>query len=296
MLQQTQVATVIPFYERWLARFPTVDALAAADEAEVLRHWAGLGYYARARNLHRAAQAVVERHGGQFPRTPEEVGALPGVGPYTRGALLSFAFGLRAVMIDANIARVLARLADVQTPIDSTAGQRALESAAEALLPADGESARIANAALMELGALLCKPGEPPCLLCPVKRWCRTTAPAELPRKKPRRGRVALAEACGWIRSADGALLLEQSAGPRWRGLWRLPLLSAPPAGEPLDVSRYPFTHHEITLQVFAAPPPDALSPAQRWVQPEELADFALTAPHLRAIRRLLDVAPTSAR
>lgn len=290
MLQQTQVATVIPYYERWLARFPDVASLAAADEAEVLRHWAGLGYYARARNLQRAAQAIVERYGGYFPHTAEEIGALPGVGPYTCGAVLSFAFGQRAVMIDANIARVLARLIDLQAPVDATAGQRALNAAAEALLPADGEAARACNAALMELGALLCKPGEPPCLLCPIKRWCRATAPAELPRKKPRRGRVALTEVCGWQRRPDGALLLEQSAGPRWRGLWRLPLLaeSTPPAGEPLDVSRYPFTHHEITLRIRAAPTPTALSEAQRWVRPEELDQYALTAPHQRAIRRLL--------
>lgn len=297
MLQQTQVAAVIPYYERWLARFPDAATLAAADEDEVLRHWAGLGYYARARNLHRAARAIAERHAGVFPREAEAIGALPGVGPYTRGAVLNFAFGTRAVMVDANIARVLARLGNVAAPVDSTAGAAALAEVAEAILPAEGEAARLTNAALMELGALLCKPGPPPCLLCPVKRWCRAENPADLPRKRPRRARVALAESCGWMRRPDdGALLLEQSAGPRWKGLWRLPLLAQAPMAEPLEVSRYPFTHHEITLRVFAAPTPEAPTSAQAWVRPEELSSFALTSPHARAIRRLLAAAPSGAR
>lgn len=297
MLQQTQVAAVIPYYERWMARFPDVASLAAAEEAEVLRHWAGLGYYARARNLHRAARVIAERHGGVFPRRAEEIAALPGVGPYTCGAVRSFAFGDRATMVDANIARVLARLLDLALPVDTTAGARALAAAAEEMLPAEGEAARVHNAALMELGALLCKPGAPPCLLCPVKRWCRAQEPAALPRKRPRRERVALAEHCGWIRrEADGALLLEQSDGPRWRGLWRLPLLPGVPEAEPLDLSRYPFTHHEITLRVYAAAAPAEPSGRHRWVRPDELSDYALTSPHARAIKRLLGAGPTNGR
>lgn len=292
MLQQTQVAAVIPYYERWMGRFPDVQALASAAEAEVLTHWAGLGYYARARNLHHAARAVVDRHAGVFPSEVAELRALPGVGAYTAGAVASFAFGRRAPIVDANIARVLARLIDLREPIDSTAGNRTLWAAAESLLPPEGEAARGHNAALMELGALLCKPGEPPCLLCPVKAWCRASDPAQLPLKRPRRARVALEESCGWI-SRDGRILLEQSAGPRWEGMWRLPILTRVEGDSPLDVSRYPFTHHEVTLRIHAASVPKKLSKMQRWVDPNDLPNFALTAPHARAIRRLLEQSRT---
>src|SRR5688572_29268824 len=156
MLQQTQVATVIPYYERWLSRFPDSSTLAAADESEVLSVWQGLGYYSRARNLHRAARHIVAHHRGAMPDDPEQIRALPGVGRYTAGAVASFAFDLPEPLVDANVARVLARLLNLSEPIDSTAGQRALWKEATELVPqkAPGEF----NAALMELGAILCKP------------------------------------------------------------------------------------------------------------------------------------------
>ena len=195
MLQQTQVATVIPFYERWLARFPDFGALASADESEVLSVWQGLGYYSRARNLHRAAKTVVAAHGGEMPRDPMFIRALPGIGRYTAGAVASFAFDLPEPLVDANVARVLARLLDLHTPIDSTAGQAALWSAAIALVPQKG--ARTFNSALMELGALVCAPRTPQCLLCPIRTHCAAFANGtaeSLPRKKPRRKQIALSE------------------------------------------------------------------------------------------------------
>jgi A/G-specific adenine glycosylase len=285
MLQQTQVVTVRDFYTRWLARFPDFATLAAASEAEVLHAWQGLGYYSRARNLHRAAREVATRHGGTLPDDLAAIAALPGIGRYTAGAIASFAFDRATPIIDANIARVLARLLDLQEPIDTTRGAEILWQQAEALLPARG--GRLHNSALMELGALLCTPRAPQCLICPVRAHCAAQDPAALPRKKPRRKTVALTEDCAWI-VREGRLLLAQQTGPRWRGLWKLPALTSPPrAAKLLLTLEYPFTHHRVTLSVFAASAPSAPAEDQRWVGLQEIEDIALAAPHKRAILRL---------
>ena len=286
MLQQTQVVTVLDFYARWLARFPDFQTLAAASEADVLHVWQGLGYYSRARNLHRAAQHVVAHHGGALPDDLAAIAALPGVGRYTAGAIASFAFDRATPIIDANIARVLARLLDLREPIDTARGAEILWQTAEALLPARG--GRLHNSALMELGALVCTPRSPQCPRCPVRAHCAAKDPASLPRKKPRRQTVALAEDCAWI-IRDGALLLAQQTGPRWRGLWKLPALTTPArAAKLLLTLDYPFTHHRVTLSVFATPPPRATSAHQRWLPFGEIETLALAAPHKRAILRLL--------
>ena len=288
MLQQTQVATVIPFYERWLARFPDFASLAAAEESDVLSVWQGLGYYSRARNLHRAAKTVVEKHEGEMPRNVALIRALPGIGRYTAGAVSSFAFDLPEPLVDANVARVLARLLDLHTPIDSTVGQAALWSAAIELVPEKG--ARIFNGALMELGALLCTPRTPHCLLCPIRSHCAASANGtaeELPRKKPRRKQVALSETCAWI-VRRGRILLEQQTGKRWRGLWKLPSLPAAPVSEPLLTLDYPFTHHRVTLSVFTQPAPSPLGENHAWHPLASLDDVPLAAPHRRAIGRLV--------
>jgi len=287
MLQQTQVATVIPFYERWLTRFPDFASLAAAEESDVLSVWQGLGYYSRARNLHRAAKTVVEIHGGEMPRGPELIRTLPGIGRYTAGAVASFAFDLPEPLVDANVARVLARLLNLHDPIDSTAGQSALWSTAIALVPEKG--ARTFNGALMELGALLCTPRTPQCLLCPIRSHCAAFANGteeSLPRKKPRRKQVALSEPCAWTVSR-GRILLEQQTGKRWRGLWKLPALPAAPDTEPLITLDYPFTHHRVTLSIFAQPAPSPLGENRAWHPLASLADVPLAAPHRRAIGKL---------
>ena len=286
MLQQTQVVTVLGFYARWLARFPDFATLAAASEADVLHVWQGLGYYSRARNLHRAAQHVVAHHGGALPDDLAAIAALPGVGRYTAGAIASFAFDRATPIIDANIARVLARLLDLREPIDTARGAEILWQTAEALLPKRG--GRLHNSALMELGALVCTPRAPQCPRCPVRAHCAAKDPASLPRKKPRRQTVALAEDCAWI-IRDGALLLAQQTGPRWRGLWKLPALTTPArAAKLLLTLDYPFTHHRVTLSVFATPPPRQASTHQRWIPVGEIETLALAAPHKRAILRLL--------
>jgi A/G-specific adenine glycosylase len=286
MLQQTQVATVIPYFERWLARFPGFHALAAASEADVLHAWQGLGYYARARNLHRAAKAVVEDHGGILPPDAAAIARLPGVGRYTAGALASFAFDQPVAAVDANIARVLARLLDLQEPIDSTAGAASLWAAAEALLPARN-GGRLHTSALMELGALVCIPRAPKCAECPVQEQCGAEQPELLPLKKARRKTVELQENCGWI-VHRGQLLLELQTGPRWKGLWKLPALpSIHPELRPLLELDYPFTHHRVTLRIFPGPHENVTPPNHRWVDLARLEEATLAAPHRRAIETL---------
>ena len=284
MLQQTQVATVIPFYGRWLARFPDFTSLAAAEESEVLSLWQGLGYYSRARNLHRTAKTVVKMHDGNMPRDSALIRALPGIGRYTAGAVASFAFDLSEPLVDANVARVLARLLNLQEPVDSTTGQRALWATATALVPENG--ARIFNGALMELGALICTPRTPDCGACPIRKSCVAFASGtaeSLPHKKPRRKTAALAEHCAWT-VHRGRILLEQQTGKRWRGLWKLPALPAAPDAPAVFTHDYPFTHHRVTLNVFTQPAPSLLRENLAWHPLPALADLPLTAPHRRAI------------
>jgi A/G-specific adenine glycosylase len=174
MLQQTRVETVIPYYERFLARFPTVEALADAEPDELMQHWAGLGYYSRARTLQAGARKVAREHAGRVPDQVDALLELPGVGRYTAGALASIAFDRPAAIVDGNVARVLARLLDLDLDVKSPAGQRRLWSEAEAL--AAGPSPGDLNQALMELGALVCTPRAPRCRSCPLRRWCRGLA------------------------------------------------------------------------------------------------------------------------
>ncbi len=201
MLQQTRVAAVLPYYRRFLARFPTMDALARARQDAVLRSWAGLGYYSRARNLHRAAKQIVAKHDGEFPRRIEDALGLPGIGPYTAAAVLSIAYGEAHAVVDGNVARVLARLGAIRGDLRRPKRWRELAAAANALLPAQAAPAASApttgagdwNQAMMELGATLCTPRAPQCAACPVAHWCRAHAlgialrlPA--PRRKPKAG------------------------------------------------------------------------------------------------------------
>ena len=283
MLQQTQVATVIPFYERWLSRFPDFETLAAASEQDVLSLWQGLGYYSRARNLHRAAQHIVAQHGGEMPADPAAIRSLPGVGRYTAGAVACFAFDLPEPLVDANVARVLARLLDLREPIDSSKGHTALWAEATRLVPRKHPG--LFNAALMELGALTCIPRKPRCERCPVRPHCLAhaagTAP-NLPVKKPRKPRVDLIEHCAWS-VRGGCILLEQQSGTRWRGMWKLPQLAAP-HGRTIFSSEYPFTHHRVFLHIHPALAPQKLAPHQAWHPLDELAALPLTAPHRRAI------------
>jgi A/G-specific adenine glycosylase len=174
MLQQTRVATVLPYYRRFLARFPNVRALARARNEELLRFWAGLGYYHRARNLHRAAKEIVARHGGCFPRDPDAALALPGIGRYSAAAILSLAYGAPLAVLDGNVARVLARLGAVRGDLRGPARWERFQARAQELLAPD--EAGDWNQAMMELGATVCTPRAPRCDACPVSRWCQAYA------------------------------------------------------------------------------------------------------------------------
>jgi A/G-specific adenine glycosylase len=285
MLQQTQVATVIPYYNEWMRRFPSFEALAAASETDVLHAWQGLGYYARARNLRATAIAVTQKHAGTFPQDLEAIRALAGIGRYTANAIASFAFDQSVPIVEANIARVLSRVFDVQTPIDTSTGREQLWSAASQLLPR--RSAREHNSALMELGALVCSV-RPKCPSCPVRNFCRTNDPTLLPRKKARRSLQLLTEHHGFA-LRHRRVLLEQSQD-RWRGMWILPrLTSAPTAPLPLHRSEFPFTHHRITLAVYSDNDVSRKrNSTQRWFPIHNLASIPLPSPHRRALDDLL--------
>ena len=285
MCQQTQVGTVMPFFERWMHRFPDCATLAAATEQEVMALWQGLGYYSRARNLHRAAKAVA---GGEFPRTLEAIRALPGVGRYTAGAIAAFAYDEPAALVDANIARVLARVFAIREPIDGAAGLARVWEKAEELQPERG--GRAFNAGLMEIGALICTPRAPDCDRCPIAQSCAALAgglQGELPAKNPRRRTERLAEPCA-LMTRDGQILLEHQSGARWRGLWKLPAVERIPETAPDLVIEYPFTHHKVTLSVYRQRAPRGQREGSAWHAIAGLAEVPIAAAHRRALERLL--------
>ncbi|MFL6590703.1 MAG: A/G-specific adenine glycosylase [Chthoniobacterales bacterium] len=284
MLQQTQVATVIPYFNEWMRRFPDLAALASASETEVLHAWQGLGYYSRARNLRAAAIAISQKHGGCFPRSPELIRELPGVGRYTANAVATFAFNCALPIVEANIARVLTRLFDSHTPIDTASGRDLLWSSASALVPARNPGEY--NSALMELGALVCGV-RPKCAQCPVKRFCRTTDPSALPRKKPRRALEFRTENHSFV-VHRGRVLLEQSTD-RWRGMWMLPRLTAKTAKhKPAHRSDFPFTHHRITLAIYERNISVRQTDKRRWFAIRDLPALPVPSPHRRALTDLL--------
>lgn len=298
MLQQTTVKAVAPYFARFVARWPNVHALASAPLEDVLRLWAGLGYYARARNLHACAQAVVARHDGRFPSSQAELGALPGVGPYTAAAIAAIAFDAPAAAVDGNVERVVARLFAVEDELP--AAKPEIRRLAEGLIPAAraGDFAQ----ALMDLGATICTPKKPACVLCPWTHACiaRQRGDAEaFPRKTPKtEGRLRRGAAFVAIR-ADGCVLL-RSRPPKgllggmtevptseWRhdfgereALAAAPLLArAKPRWRRVPGAvRHVFTHFPLELAVYAAElPASTRAPAgMRWVALAALADEAL--------------------
>lgn len=275
MCQQTTVAAVTPYFERWMVRFPTARALAEADEEAVLGMWQGLGYYSRARNLHRAARAVVERHGGEIPADLAALRPLPGIGAYTAAAVMAFAFDRPAPVVDANVARVLARWHDFAEPVDSTRGRAFLERAAWALQPETGAGEW--NSAVMELGALLCKPRAPRCLACPVRGGCRTTDPESRPVKRARAAVTDVTERRAFV--ADAAAIYLAPSTERWRGMWILPEVTG---GEVAHVERYPITRYRVRMEVVRLEP--GAVAGLRAIPWAGLAAAPIPTPHRRAI------------
>jgi A/G-specific adenine glycosylase len=285
MLQQTQVATVLRYYNEWFRRFPDFSALARASESEVLHAWQGLGYYARARNLHATAKTIVDRHGCRFPKSIEQMRQLPGIGKYTAHAVAAFAFDQSVPIVEANAARVLARIFNLQTSIDKTAVREFLWNRAKQLVPERG-AARF-NSALIDLGALICLPRKPRCRICPVRKFCRATNPEILPVKKTRPRTKQLTENHAFV-VKQNKILLEHSRG-RWCRMWILPpLKTGLTTNRPVYISIFPFTHHRVTLSVFKQRAPIKIMPNQSWIQVGALENLAMPSPHRRAVRSLL--------
>jgi A/G-specific adenine glycosylase len=284
MLQQTQVATVISCYNKWLGRFPDFASVARASQNEVLHAWQGLGYYNRARNLQAAAKIVRDRHHGIFPVGIPAIRKLPGVGRYTANAVATFAFNQPVPIVEANSGRVLARLFDVRVPIDSAVGREALWENARQLVP--NHNAACFNSALIDLGALVCLPDKPKCTVCPVKKFCRAKKPEELPIKKSKPRTKRLIERHAFVVS-KGKILLEQSS-TRWRGMWILPTLGTrSKADQPIHTSIFPFTHHRVKLVICRGEIPKKRAASQRWF--ESIESIAMPSPHRRAVQALIN-------
>jgi len=306
MLQQTQVASVIPYYRRFLERFPTLSDLAAAPVDSVMGLWGGLGYYARARNLHRCAQEIMAAHGGEFPRTPDALAALPGIGRSTANAIATFCFGARVAILDGNVKRVLCRCFG----IDGFPGSEEVESRlwrnAESMLPAHELPAYIQ--AQMDLGATICSRGKPRCEACPLREICVAHGEnriAELPTPRPRKALPERATTLLLLRHGGRVLLEQRPPTGIWGGLLSLPELpvGADPADHaaarlgarlvavaPAPTFLHVFTHfrlHIAPLLCDAEPLPQAAEAGLCWMDETEIAQAGLPAP----VRRILDAA-----
>ena len=305
MLQQTQVAAVIPFYARFLERFPDVRALAEASRDDVMQHWSGLGYYSRARNLHAAAQRVVAEFDGSFPDTVDVLESLPGVGRSTAGAIAAFAHGRKAAILDGNVKRVLSRVFLIDGTSADTATTRRLWKLSESLLP-DGDIEPYTQG-LMDLGATVCTPRKPTCLICPFERTClahRDHREEEIPAKAPRKAVQRRTTLLLLFTRGDEVLLERRPAVGIWGGLWSLPEAPVETAREALALDRYgavedldkvpgfvhAFTHFVLqadVLRVRVSPSNRIEDPrdARRWVAFGAVTSLGLPVP----IRALLD-------
>jgi A/G-specific adenine glycosylase len=312
MLQQTQVASVVPYFERWMKAFPTVQALAIAGQTDVLRLWEGLGYYSRALNLHRAAQQVLAEHGGTVPSDPHRLGALPGIGRYTAAAVLSIAFDEDLAVLDGNVRRVLSRLVGLSKDVRRAPFPAALQALAAGLLPPG--TAALHNQAMMELGARVCTPRVPRCGVCPLRRRCRAclqgdpeSCPARVTRAALPHHRVAVG-----IVFRDGLCFIDRRPyGALLGGLWEFPGGKMNPGESPqqavvreldeefalrvtveqaLPVVRHAYSHFRVTLypQVCAFVGMRSRAGEGRvwqWVDPADLPDF----PMPRASRKVIE-------
>ncbi len=308
MLQQTQVATVVPYFNRFIKKYPTIRALAAADEDQMLRLWEGMGYYRRASQLHRAAKILMAEYGGQFPSDPDMIRLLPGVGRYTAGAILSIAFDAREPILEANTVRLLSRLLAFRGDPRSSAGQRLLWEAARGLLPERGSGQL--NQALMELGSQVCIPQKPNCPRCPLTSLCPTRQRGlqdKIPAAARKQQIESVREAAVIVRRRGRVLLVRRGPRERWAGLWDFPRIpcdlyeeSPTPAElsakvlaqtgvkigrvKPLTTLQYSVTRFRITLECFEAESEAAAQDdprptvEMRWVRPGELGEFPLSS------------------
>jgi A/G-specific adenine glycosylase len=316
MAQQTQMDRVVEYYKRWMDRFPDVRSLAEAHEEEVLNLWEGLGYYSRARNLHRAARLILSRFGGRFPSDFADIRSLPGVGDYTAGAVASIAFGEIEIAVDANVLRVFSRLLDMDLPVRDRAGRNMVEDAVRRLIPEDRPGDF--NQALMEFGALICRKN-PRCEACPVREFCRAhemgTVPLRpvLPRAKQA---IRIDMATGFLVHQGRVLIQKRKPGDVWPGLWEFPggciepgetpeqalrreyLEEVELAVEPVEkitVVRYSYTRYRVTMDCFLCrydgdPVEPVFHEAVKggFVPPADLANYALPSGHRKLVDRML--------
>lgn len=315
MLQQTRVETVVPYFDRFMSRLPTLASLAEAPLEQVLGLWSGLGYYRRARFLHAAARQVVSNHGGRLPTEPEDLRRLAGVGAYTAGAVASIAFGRRAAVVDGNVARVVARLFAVEDDIKSASGNRRLWRLAEDLLPSGDGDPGDWNQALMELGATVCVPRNPDCRRCPIRRHCSARArgiTSELPRATPHRPSPEVQHTAIVLVSRHAVLLARRRIEVLFGGLWEPPrgsgraesvasrLRADPAALTPVGMVTHVLTHRRMQVKVlrgdlgtrrrFTIPSPDY--DAIETVALSRLCDRPLS----RLTTRILEVANVTER
>jgi A/G-specific adenine glycosylase len=307
MLQQTQVATVVGYFHRFIERFPSIAELAVADGQEVLRLWQGLGYYSRARNLHACAKSIVSEHGGRVPDGVGQLLSLPGVGRYTAGAVASLAYGVRAPILDGNVTRVLCRIDRVETDPRDRATQARLWARAEEILP----RRRVGdfNSALMELGATVCTPRNPRCLLCPVRAHCEAAAAGvqdRIPLPKKARPTPLHRRDVLCVRDGDEYLVEQRPPTGRWAGMWQFKTtvsaagvraLSAKRAEEAFGLSvlkpvrvglvTHGLTHRRYEFNAYAAGLIGARAAGQVWMTLEGLDAYPMSKPQL-AIRKLL--------
>ncbi|MEO6434429.1 MAG: A/G-specific adenine glycosylase [Tepidisphaeraceae bacterium] len=289
MLQQTQVATVIPYFVRFIERFPTLAALAKADEQEVLRLWQGLGYYSRARNLKRAAERVIQDHGGKLPRSVEALSALPGVGLYTTGAIASIAFDLPAAIVDGNVARVLCRLDRIETDPRERATIERLWRRAEEILPR--KRCGDFNSALMEMGATVCTPRSPKCSACPVREYCQAQAAGvqeRIPAPKKAKPTPLLKRDVLCIRRGEKWLIEQRPATGRWARMWQFVTVerakSVPAGSKSIGVVTHALTHRRYHFRVLSCrgPAPENGPLLRKWLTLGELDHFPLPRPHVK--------------
>jgi A/G-specific adenine glycosylase len=288
MLQQTQVATVLPYYARWMRQFPDWRALAEATEETVIKAWEGLGYYRRARNLQALALAVVAAK-GKLPRNAEGLRALPGIGPYTAAAIGSISFDLPLAVLDGNVMRVLTRLLACRDDIALPRTRGKLQLAADAFL--DRKDPATHNQAVMELGATICVPRKPLCLLCPLKRDCLGRSRAEEFPVKTRTATVQRVETIAILQHGDRFYCEQVPEGKPWHGLWRFPDFDNERmiAGEEMARIRYGITKYAVRMKVIAARwrKRAPVSPSVRYLRIEEMEMLAFASPHRKLIKSL---------
>ena len=315
MLQQTQMERGVAYYRRWMARFPDIRDVARAEEQEILTLWEGLGYYSRARNIRKAAEMIMEKHAGEFPADHEDILALPGIGPYTAGAICSIAFEQDMVAVDANVERILARLGDLDAPLSDSGLRKRLQTAARDLLPSG--RARMFNQALMEFGALVCTPKNPACANCPLAEIClarRNGTVSLRPVPTSKKGITPLSMAAAILVREGKIAVRKRPATGLWPNMWEFPCMDIEPGQNPgqemlkevrravgnipdlapelLAVVTHVYTRYRVTLHGYVCPLPAGAHVADdqsacRWIAPPELDDHPFSSGQRKLIDRL---------